>query len=211
MTEEKIQKIKEEYEGKLDIALQNLQSDDVSLRKKGVRHLSDRSRMALGDYKAKAVRNWFLREDIKLKMFEITEAEKDNTIKAEMLHTLYWVCDRHATFSLRLQDLPEDEVYLKSVRLFAEKFVFDSSADVLCGVGNLLAFFKDNRAWDIFGYVLTKKRDYLTIARFIYGYNDNEGKNNISNEQKQNLKKILKEISSKTKNAEIKSTVKKFK
>lgn len=54
---DKKQKIKDELEYKLNEALLNLQSTDVALRKKGVRHLSDRSRFGVGDYKSIVVSN----------------------------------------------------------------------------------------------------------------------------------------------------------
>jgi len=201
MTEAKQQKIREEALSKLNTALDNLQSNNVDLRKKGERHLSDRSRMGLGDYKAKVVSEWFLDTANRDALFYITENESVDTIQAELLHTLYWVCDRHA--SRRFSDLPVDYDYQEKVKNFAEKFILNPSIPVLAAAAGLLTYFKDPRAWDLFQLVLQKKRDSLTIARFKYAYNDNDGAKIISKEQKSAVNKILKEIRSKSKNSEV--------
>jgi len=205
MTDEKKQKIKNELECKLNDAICNLHSSDITLRKKGMRHLSDRSRFGVGDFKSVVVSNWFLEKENRLELFEIIRKEEDESIVSELLHTLYWICFLRAGWEQKYSTLPEAEIFKKEVQVFMERYVGDRSVLILGGVAGLMAFFQDSRAWDMFYRVLQEKKDYLTLARFRYAYDNSNGENFISKEQVSRLKEILVYIDSKTKNKEVKA------
>ena len=207
MTEERKQKIKDELEFKLNEALVNLRSSDIKLRKKSVRHLSDRSRLGIGDYKSLVTSNWFLDRRNRDELFEIIRKEEDETVISELLHALYWVCFLRADWEQKYNYLPEAGIYKQEVRSFVERFVGSRSSAISGGVAGLLAFFQDSRAWDIFYIVLQKKRDYLTLARFRYAYDHNEGNKFISESQVENLKEALILIDSKSNKQEVKSVI----
>jgi hypothetical protein len=202
---DKKQKIKEELEYKLNEALLNLRSTDIIFRKKGVKHLSDRSRFGVGDHRSIVVSNWFLEKENRREIFDIIKREADESLVGELLHTLYWSCFLRAGWEQKYSSLPDAEVYKKEVQSFVEGFVDSKSPLILSGVAGLLAFFQDSRAWDAFHIVLQKEKDYLTLARFRYAHDHNDGNNFISEKQAERLKEVLMQIDIKTKNKEVKS------
>ncbi len=207
MTEERKQKIKNELESKLNEALINLHSTDIKLRKKGCRHLSDRSRLGVGDYKSLVVSNWFLDKQNRHELFEIIKKEDDETLIGELLHTLYWICFLRAGWEQDYNYLPKADIYKQEVKSFVERFVGSDSPSILGGVAGLFAYFHDSRSWDLFYTVLHKKRDYLTLARFRYAYDHNDGSKFISEKQAEKLKDILNLSDSKTNKQDVKSVI----
>ncbi|MBC1471814.1 hypothetical protein [Listeria seeligeri] len=152
----------------LDIALSYANSSILEERKKGEKILRTASCLALGTKNTIPVRTWFISHtDALMKMIS---SEKDSSLLWGYIYMLQSFCCRYihkAQLVKNSEDFMRSEATIyfeEQAILLVNRLTTSDDRKVLQAVGSFLWVYKDNRAWDIFIKVLSKKKDKLTLS-----------------------------------------------
>ncbi|MGB0931133.1 MAG: hypothetical protein ACPGVB_10175 [Chitinophagales bacterium] len=193
----------------LNTALSNLKSDDPKIRKKGEKRLSSNARRELG-WNCITVREWFLDDSNKTKIYKVIQDEKADKLLAGYLLTLSFFYERYIDHDMW------DEIYEKQVEVTYKKWIKSitdlysdyKSSLVKKEIAYLLAIIGDNKAWDIFNELIKRKN---SISGWVFFACSRYAEKSINQKQLKELIITFDSIIKKTNNPKVKREVNKAK
>lgn len=160
--------------GTLDIALNGLQSPDVTQRKRCAKFISMASRSELFGKTCDTleVQAWFLSPCNREKLIQVLHQETEEGLLWEYMLILYMVCQRYIDHGCYAYDFSKGKLCVEFKQLayeIARQYSNHSSAKVRQMSGSIMGYMGDNDVWDIFCNVMLKKRDLCTISHITMG------------------------------------------
>ncbi|UTC67004.1 MULTISPECIES: hypothetical protein [unclassified Treponema] len=155
----------------LDEALLQAQSNDISMRTKGIRFLRQASCLEVGTKNTYPIRDWFSEAANYTKLFEVIQSEKDPKLLWEYLFLIKMYCERYIdsahlvknseTFIQKKENM---EFKIKACKL-GELFLVHQDASVRQAAASLLWYLKKtSEVWPIIIELMQKKHDYITLS-----------------------------------------------
>ena len=160
--------------GTLDVALEELLSENVVQRKKSPRFITMASCSELFGKTCDTlgVQTWFLSLENREKLIKALHQETEEKLLWEYLLILYMVCQRYIDHSCYAKDFAKEIAcveFKQRAYEIAKQYSHHSSAIVRQMSGSIMGYMGDNDVWDIFCNVMLKKRDLRTISRITVG------------------------------------------
>lgn len=202
-------KSKETILNDLDAALNNLNSNDPKIRKKGEKRLSSNARRELG-WNCITVREWFLEDANKTKIYKAIQAEKEDKLLAGYLLTLSFFYERYINHNM-WAEIYEKQIevdYKNWIKSITDLYFSHKSPLVKKEIAYLLAIIEDNRAWNIFNELIKRKN---SISGWVSFACNRYAKKSITHKQLKALNTTFDSILQKTKNPKIKRDIKEAK
>ena len=187
----------------LSVALINLQSDDLSVQKTGLKKMLSYATQELGG-RSLPVREWFLNIKNSDKYFATADWNMSPKILSGLFRCFHFICERMIDHPVMWSDFPkthEVDEYKGRLRQLALQYMEHPASDVRADVAYCLALLGDGLAWDLYMNIIQKKPSYcgwLEIALTRYG------KFSLSGVQKKNLEAVLITVENKSKNSSVK-------
>lgn len=158
----------------LDIALNGLQSPDVTRRKECAKFISMASRSELFGKTCDTLETqaWFLSSCNREKLIQVLHQESEEDLLWEYLLILYMVCQRYIDHKCYAEDFSKEKPCVEFKRRayeIARQYSNHSSAKVRQMSGSIMGYMGDNDVWDIFCNVMSKKKDLCTISHITMG------------------------------------------
>lgn len=158
----------------LDVALEELQSENVVQRKKCINFISMASRSELFGKTCDtlSVQTWFLSSENREKLIRVLHQETEEKLLWEYLLILLMVCERYIDHGCYAKDFAKESScveFKQRAYEIAKQYAHHSSTIVRQMSGSIMGYMGDNDVLDIFCNVMLKKRDLLTISHITMG------------------------------------------
>ena len=158
----------------LDAALDGLQSEDITQRKKSAKFISMASRGELFGNTCDTlnVQSWFLSSEKQEKLIEVLYKETDEKLLWEYLLILQMVCERYIDHSCYVNEFSQKQTCVKFKQRtyeIAKLYSRHPSAIIQQISGSIIGYMGDNDVWEIFCNVMARKKDLLTISHITMG------------------------------------------
>lgn len=138
----------------LDVALEELQSENVVQRKKCINFISMASRSELFGKTCDtlSVQTWFLSSENREKLIRVLHQETEEKLLWEYLLILLMVCERYIDHGCYAKDFAKESScveFKQRAYEIAKQYAHHSSAIVRQMSGSIIGYMGDNDVWDI--------------------------------------------------------------